>query len=114
MIKRYSLMLMLLFLAILTKAQVNYTFSTTTAPYSTLGVGSINPTLVSPDAAYTTSDEGFANAIPIGFNFVYNGVSYSTLNINVNGYFTFGSPFIIDANENYYYDSLTGPPASES
>ncbi len=112
MIKSYSLLLLLLFLAIVTKAQVNYTFSATTSPYVTLGASATNPTLVSPDAAYTISDEGYANAVPIGFNFIYNGTTYSSLNINANGYFTFGTPFIADANENYYYDSLSGGPVS--
>ena len=112
MIKRYYLLFVCFFLAFVTKAQVNYNFSATTGTYtSILGTGT-NPVLVSPDPGYTVSDEGYANSVPIGFNFVYNGALYSSVNINANGYLTLGAGFIPDPNESYYYDSLAGGPVS--
>lgn len=38
-----------------------------------------------------TTDEGVYAAVPIGFTFVYNCVSYTTVSINNNGYLGFGS-----------------------
>ncbi len=112
MIKRYSLLLVLFFLVSMVKAQVNYAFSATTGTFNSIAATGTNPTLVSPDAAYTASDEGFANGVPIGFNFIYNGSTYTSVNINANGYLSLGAGFILDPNENYYYDTLSGGPLS--
>jgi FlgD Ig-like domain len=35
-------------------------------------------------------DDGTANNIPVGFNFDYNGNTYSSVNVNINGYVTVG------------------------
>src|SRR6266566_3735845 len=44
------------------------------------------PTLVIPKIA----DDGLFPNIPIGFDFVFYGTSYSTLNLGYNGFVTFG------------------------
>ena len=111
--KRYVLFLLLsVILVSVTKAQVSYNFSATTGTFSSIAATGTHPTLVSPDVAYTPTDEGYANAVPIGFNFAYNGANYTTVNINANGYLTLGGPFAADPGETYYYDSLAGGPVS--
>lgn len=53
-------------------------------------------TQISPDVFFNfvgapDHDDGTADDIPVGFSFDYNGNSYSTVNVNVNGFITFGS-----------------------
>ena len=113
MLKRYLWLLLLVFLGTATKAQVNYSFTTATGTYTSLVGTGTNPAITSPSPLnYSTTDEGYSNAIPIGFSFNYNGTSYTTVNANVNGYLSFGSGFTNDDNEDYYYDSLSGGPLS--
>jgi hypothetical protein len=38
-----------------------------------------------------SNDDNTFNAIPIGFNFNYDGTSYSTVDVNANGYIKFGT-----------------------
>jgi len=59
---------------------------------------------------YYEEDEGFANNVPIGFLFTFNNQQYSALNINVNGFVTFGAPFTVDVNERYSANSLAHGP----
>jgi trimeric autotransporter adhesin len=60
-----------------TFAQGVGTFTALTATYTTHTSG--------------TTDEGVYAAVPIGFTFVYNCNSYTTVSINNNGYIGFGS-----------------------
>ena len=90
-------------------AQVSYSFSTGTSTFTALA-GATAPALTSPSANFGAADEGYANGLPIGFAFNYNGVSYAQFNVNVNGYMTFGSAFIPDDNEVYYDNNLYGGP----
>lgn len=46
-----------------------------------------------------TTDDAVYN-IPIGFNFIFNGASYSTLNVSMNGFVTFGATAPTSANYN--------------
>jgi subtilisin-like proprotein convertase family protein len=39
----------------------------------------------------TTTDEGFANSLPIGFSFTFNGVSYDRFGVSANGWMTLGN-----------------------
>jgi hypothetical protein len=92
------------------QAQVNYVFSTSQSTYTPLvsatRLSMSNPTPV----GYYEEDEGFANNVPIGFTFSFNNQNYSKLNINVNGYVTFGAGFTIDVNDRYNINSLAKGP----
>ncbi|WP_207495292.1 T9SS type A sorting domain-containing protein [Aridibaculum aurantiacum] len=88
-------------------AQMNYHFSAVQGTYSPL-VGGIVPTVENAQSIYDTHDEGFANNIPIGFNFTYEGNSYTQIHANTNGFAAF-RPFtqITDhANHDYYTADL--------
>ncbi len=89
-------------------SQVNYTFSASSGTY-TLISGGTAVTLVNAGVTdATTTDEGFANNIPIGFTFNYNGVDYTTVHINTNGFLALGTPFT-PANGYYENDLFEGP-----
>jgi|GEM_PF-2949243 len=94
------------------KAQVSYSFSTATGSYVALTNG-ITPTLISPFAGvFGPADEGYANNVSIGFNFVYNGVNYSAVNLNVNGFMTLGAGFVDNPDEDYFENNLTSGAVS--
>lgn len=112
--RKFYAFLTLLFVCVLaqlkTTAQVNYTFTATQSTYAPLVYGTI-PSLSNPTpTGYYEEDEGFANAVPIGFTFNFNNTNYSSLNINVNGFVTFGTPFTIDVNEKYHTNNLVSGP----
>jgi hypothetical protein len=53
-------------------------------------------TQINPDAflnflGAADHDDGTADNIPVGFSFIYNGNTYNSVNVNVNGFVTFGS-----------------------
>jgi len=115
--KYYALIaFLLLIFSICSTAQVNYSFSATTATYVAV-TGGTTPTLINRpfnlSGQYAPSyATGVANAIPIGFTFNYNRVDYTTINISANGFATLGSPFITDTNtmQNFYINSLKFGP----
>ncbi len=103
-------------------AQINYSFSATIRTYTPV-VGGITPTLINPPDDYedegeegvsydysTTPDEGIGDNIPIGFTFNYNGLDYSNINIDANGFATFGNAELaklLGGNvEQYFINSL--------
>jgi hypothetical protein len=92
------------------QAQVNYVFSTSQSTYTPLvsatRLSMSNPTPV----GYYEEDEGFANDVPIGFTFNFNNQNYSKLNVNVNGYITFGAGFTMNVNDRYSVNSLAKGP----
>ena len=94
-----------------TDAQVNYSFSATTATYVPVSGGTI-PSLYRRPYDYgsnsPTYDEGIANSVPIGFTFNYNGIDYTTINVCANGFATLGAPFNSDTTvvENFYINTL--------
>jgi hypothetical protein len=102
-----------LMLAFSVKAQVSYSFSSATATYVPIS-GGTNPTLISPSFDYGEADEGYANDVPIGFTFIYNGVAYDKFNVNVNGFISLGAGFEYDDNEEFYVNNLTSGPTSQS
>lgn len=66
-----------------------YGIDQTGVPYNgltVLGGATIAPLGTSP---YKLTDNAVVNA-PIGFNFKFNGTTYSTLNVSTNGFVTFG------------------------
>jgi hypothetical protein len=103
--KIYFLITFLLIIFFEGNAQVNYNFAATTENYTPVS-GGIVPTLTSSNPAWETADEGFVNGIPVGFTFNYNGIDYTTVNINVNGFITLGSPFEANPNYKYFENSL--------
>ncbi|MCU0322814.1 MAG: T9SS type A sorting domain-containing protein [Chitinophagaceae bacterium] len=62
-----------------------------------------NPT----PTGYYEEDEGFVNQLPIGFSFVFDNKSYTHININVNGFASFGTPFMMNVQEKYSANNLT-------
>jgi hypothetical protein len=93
-----------------TWSQVNYVFSTKQNAYQPL----VNATVLALNnpvpTGYYEEDEGFANQVPIGFNFIFNNQSFSTLNVNANGFVTFGAGFTMDVNDRYSTNSLAHGP----
>lgn len=89
-------------------SQVNYTFSASSGTYTPISGTAV--TLVSAGVTdATAADEGYANNIPIGFTFNYNGVNYTTVHINTNGFLALGTPFTTPAN-GYYANTLSSGP----
>ena len=82
--KIYILLLTVLFAAG-TNAQVaNYTFASTAGTYTAISGGTIL------SAVGASNDDNTYGAVPIGFNFIYNGTTYTTIGVNSNGYVAFG------------------------
>ncbi|MBK6776174.1 MAG: hypothetical protein IPG74_10165 [Flavobacteriales bacterium] len=70
----------------------NYNFSQTTGTYTPITGGTIVATQTSTSGATSMDDVNYTlpgGTIP--FNFTYDGVVYTGLNINSNGYVTFGA-----------------------
>lgn len=65
-----------------TKAQVNYSFTAAAGTYTAISGTTIT---------LTDLDDGYANAIPIGFTINYNGTNYTTLGASSNGYVAFAT-----------------------
>ncbi len=92
--KKLLIFLTILLSSYLSKAQMNYAFAPQAGSYSLLA-GGANATLV---AAYpgtkSNLDESFANNVPLGFTFQFNGINYTQIHLNVNGFASLGSAFI--------------------
>ena len=65
----------------------NYSFVPSSSTFSTLSGG----TTLSLTAG--NMDDGYYNNISIGFNFIYNSVSYSAISISTNGFICLGQNF---------------------
>ena len=92
--------------------QINYDFSSHNTPFAMLSGDS----LVNLTAAYPSSktilNEGFANQIPIGFEFNYNGNKYSVIHLNINGFASLGAPFLpSNTDPQYEINELRNPVA---
>ncbi|HPT72180.1 MAG TPA: carboxypeptidase regulatory-like domain-containing protein [Candidatus Cloacimonadota bacterium] len=70
-------------IGLLTALVSNYNFSSTTETYSEISGGTILGT--------ATNDDLNFNNISLGFDFVFNGVTYSNVSINTNGFLVMGS-----------------------
>jgi hypothetical protein len=66
------------------QAQPPYAFLSTSGTYTPI-VGGTVATIASGDF-----DDGFSNALPIGFSFTYNNIAYTTISGSANGWVTFG------------------------
>ena len=108
--KKSSLSIFILFCFLSVKAQTDYTFSSQSGTYTSL----ISPTSAILVPAHvgtrTTLDESFANNISLGFAFQYNGINYSNIHLNANGFASLGAVFLASTatNPNYDVNELRG------
>src|SRR6186713_46341 len=68
----------------------NYGFTTSTGTYTTLSSGT------APSLTGGTADNGYFNALPIGFDFWYMGLRYTTVSASTNGWLALGSSITDD------------------
>ena len=84
-----SLFIGLLISTVFVQAQINYSFTPTTATYTAVSGGTVP--FLSGNGSDPLADEGFVNSIPIGFTFTYNSAaSFTELAISTNGFISFG------------------------
>jgi hypothetical protein len=82
--KKITLWLFALFASLQMNAQVNaYSFSQTSGTYTEITGGTVLGTGTVDDTSYP--------AIPIGFNFIFGGTSYTDISINANGMIALGT-----------------------
>jgi hypothetical protein len=70
---------------VISQTITNYTFSASSGTFTTISGG------ILPAAGSGTADEGNANGIPIGFDFWYMGIRYTTISASSNGWITLGA-----------------------
>src|SRR5919199_2045038 len=91
--KQSLLLLFLLMQWCVSKAQIEYDFTPSRGTYTPLA----GATIATLTAAYPNgkplTDEAFANNIPLGFSFQYNGINVSSIHLNANGFACLGAPF---------------------
>jgi len=63
----------------------NYSFAASGGTFTNITGGQL------PSSGGGTADEGYGNAIPIGFDFWYMGVNYTTISASSNGWIALGS-----------------------
>jgi hypothetical protein len=111
-ISTFLAIVLVLFCTIL-QAQVNYTFKSIPINYTPLADG-IRLSMSNPTpTGYYEEDEGFVNQLPIGFSFVFDNKSYTKINLNVNGFASFGTPFMMNVQDNYNTNNLTSGPKQD-
>ena len=100
--KKLFVVFSLLLYSSLVSAQIDYAFSTASGSYNPLA-GATTATLTAANpGGRPLLDESFANDIPIGFTFQYNGLDYGTLHLNANGMASLGAPFLASATDPGY------------
>jgi hypothetical protein len=70
-----------------------YAFSQSAGTYTPISGGTVLGTAANDDQRFnnSTSSQNTSTGFPIGFNFVYNGTTYSTFAVNTNGWIKFGT-----------------------
>ena len=101
--KLVSFVLLLLF-SFVSKAQLNYNFSTASGTFTLLSGDVLAPLVAAYSPTKTLLDESFANNIPLGFSFQYNGINYTNIHLNVNGFASLGTPFLSGTTSNPSYE----------
>lgn len=103
--KIYSVLLTLLMLcAVSSKAQVNlYTFSSAPGTYSEISGGTVLGTTANDEEVFNNSTTGgtapvTGTGFPIGFNFIYNGITFDKFAVASNGYIVLGTGSFAIAN----------------
>jgi hypothetical protein len=90
--KRLILMMGILLLPIITLSQVsNYTFGSSTGTYTPITGGSNYDNFTSWSNTNFLDDNNSTALESIGFNFVYNGTTYTQFGVNTNGWISLGS-----------------------
>ncbi|SFO41026.1 SprB repeat-containing protein, partial [Paenimyroides ummariense] len=91
--KKIYVLFLVLFLSVKVYSQVsNYTFSQSNGTYQEITGGTVLATATAAD--YSSSFDNVVWNLPSGtipFSFKFNDVSYTGLNVNSNGYITFGA-----------------------
>jgi hypothetical protein len=99
----YSLAVFMLIFSATTEAQVPaYTFTAVNGTYTPIA-GGTNVSYLYGAAA--NADDGYA-AVTIGFNFVYNGITYTTVRPCANGFASFGTA--LTGSTDTWTNDLTG------
>lgn len=88
----------------LSNAQLNYSFSASSGAYNTLNGGTAAVLTAANPGVKTLQDESFSNNVPIGFVFQYNGINYSKIHLNCNGFASLGTPFLSSTTLNPSYE----------
>ncbi|MDD2228861.1 MAG: hypothetical protein PHY48_05585, partial [Candidatus Cloacimonetes bacterium] len=81
----YKLLLLLIFTAVTLGAWAivsEYSFASTTGTYTAISGGTVHGTSANDNESFL--------ALPLGFTFTYDGVSYTTISIASNGFIAFG------------------------
>ncbi len=81
--KLLILVCMLIFISLGWSVVADYTFTSATGTYSEISGGTIHGT--------STNNEEVFNAVPIGFDFIYNAQPYTAVSISCNGFIAMGS-----------------------
>jgi Secretion system C-terminal sorting domain len=114
--KKIYFSLAMLLLSVGINAQINYTFSASSGTYTPL-VAPTAVTLAPLVGTSGTTDDGFRNAIGIGFSFKFNGIAYTRVNLCSNGFIGLGNAFVnTPASAPVYYSSadLAGTRANDT
>src|SRR4051812_20819171 len=79
------------FLGALTAAAQPYPINQSSQPYSSLSGAGVTTAVLTAQSMFggSPNDDGFVN-IPLGFNFPYYGVNYTTVHVDSNGFLMFG------------------------
>jgi hypothetical protein len=86
----------------------NYAFSQSNGTYTPI-TGGVN---ISSTTASTLDDNVNSSALPIGFTFIFNGVSYSDFGYNANGWISLGSTLPVTSSTPISNTSTTYPVLS--
>jgi|GEM_PF-2816307 len=93
--------------------QPSYQFSPIAGTYTSIAGGTKAALqAVNPGGIFSATNQGFQNGVPIGFSFVYNNTTYTTVNISTNGYLTLGEGFGISTLAKYYQNDLSNGPST--
>jgi hypothetical protein len=89
MIKIFTLIICFVLVFVSNAQPPNYAFQAVSGSYTSL-VGGTVAVITSGDF-----DDGFSNALPIGFTFNYNGTNYTTISASANGWTALGTNITI-------------------
>ena len=103
--KPVTLLFLLILLPFGGRAQVDYSFTAISGTFTPL-TSPVTATLTAANpGGRPLLDESFANNVPIGFTFQYNGLNYTNIHLNANGLASLGAGFVANAGTNPGYDS---------
>ena len=102
--KTISLSLLCIGLSLKANAQIDYTFTSFLGTYASISGATTAPLTAAYPSTRTVLDESFANNIALGFSFQYNGIDYTKIHLNANGFAALGNPFQASSSLNPSYD----------